>query len=114
MQDCTFCRIIRKEISSKIVYEDEEMIAIEDINPQAPLHFLIVPRKHIATTLDLGEKEKELVGSVFLLASKLAKERGIGETGFRIVHNCNPHGGQTVYHIHFHLLGGRPMRWPPG
>lgn len=114
MNDCLFCKIIAGEMPAKKVYENECLIAIEDINPQSPVHLLIIPKKHISTPFDISEADKELVGSVFLTANKLAEERNIVESGFRVVINCNKGAGQTVFHIHFHLLGGRSMQWPPG
>lgn len=112
--NCLFCRIINKKIPSKIVYEDKHVFAFEDINPQAPVHVLIVPKKHIATVLETTPGDNELIGYLFQIANKIAKDRGIAERGFRLVMNCNPEAGQTVYHIHLHLLAGRPMHWPPG
>jgi histidine triad (HIT) family protein len=111
---CIFCKILAGEIPGKCVYEDEQVAVLEDINPQAPHHYLIVPRKHIRTTLDLTTADDQLVGHVFQVAGKIATERGFAEDGFRIVNNCNEAGGQAVWHIHFHLLGGRDMAWPPG
>ncbi len=112
--DCIFCKIAAKEIPSKIVYEDEQVVAFEDINPQAPVHILIIPRKHISNTLELQEEDKALIGHIFMVASKIAQDRGIAERGFRLVNNCNAEAGQTVFHLHVHLLGGRAMGWPPG
>jgi histidine triad (HIT) family protein len=112
--NCIFCKIIAGDIPAKLVYEDELMVVIEDINPQAPHHFLIVPRKHIRTTLDLTTADNELIGHVFQVAGKVAHDVGFADDGFRVVHNCNEGAGQTVWHIHFHLLGGRDMSWPPG
>lgn len=114
MGDCLFCKIIEKTIPAKIVYEDEQTLAFEDINPQAPVHILVIPKKHIPTILDLEEEDDKRLGHVFKVANKIARDKGIAERGFRLVTNCNPESGQTVYHIHFHLLGGRPMHWPPG
>ncbi|HLA48602.1 MAG: histidine triad nucleotide-binding protein [Nitrospinae bacterium RIFCSPLOWO2_12_39_16] len=114
MGDCIFCKIIKGEIPSKKVYEDKDIFAFEDINPQAPVHILIVPKKHIDKSLDATDQDKELIGSIFMVANKLAKEKGIAESGFRLVVNCNRDSGQDVFHIHFHLLGGRKMKWPPG
>lgn len=114
MSDCIFCKIIKGEIPSKKVYEDKDIFAFEDINPQAPVHVLIVPKKHIEKSLDVTGQDKELIGSIFMVANKLAKEKGIAESGFRLVVNCNRDSGQDVFHIHFHLLGGRKMKWPPG
>jgi histidine triad (HIT) family protein len=111
---CIFCKIIAGEIPGKIVYEDEVLIALEDIDPKAPHHYLIIPRKHIRTTLDLTTADNEMVGHVFQVAGKIAHDMEFAEDGFRIVNNCNEGGGQAVWHIHFHLLGGRDMTWPPG
>jgi len=112
--NCVFCKIVAGEIPGKIVYEDDQLVALEDINPQAPHHYLLVPRKHIRTTLDLTTADNELIGHVFQVAGKLAHDLDFAEDGFRIVNNCNEAAGQTVWHIHFHLLGGRDMSWPPG
>lgn len=114
MSDCLFCGLIRGEVKGKIVHRDEKVIAIQDINPQAPVHLLIMPRKHVATLLEITEEDKDLVGHIFLVANQLAKAHGVAKNGFRVVINCGPQAGQSVYHIHLHLLGGRPMRWPPG
>jgi histidine triad (HIT) family protein len=111
---CLFCKIIAGEIPSKKVYEDDELYAFEDINPQAPLHALILPRQHIATVNDLTAKDDGLVGSMIRRAAALAKERGFDESGYRTVFNCNSHAGQSVFHIHLHVLGGRALSWPPG
>lgn len=112
--NCLFCKIINKKIPSKKVYEDEHIFAFEDINPQAPVHILIIPKKHISTTLDITHEDNELIGHLFQAANKIAKDRGVAERGFRLVLNCNPESGQTIYHIHLHLLAGRVMHWPPG
>ena len=109
-----FTKIINREISADIVYEDEEIIAFNDINPQAPVHVLIVPKKEIATLNDLELGDQEIIGKMFLTAKKLAVKLNIDKTGYRTVFNCNEHGGQTVFHIHLHLLGGRKLVWPPG
>lgn len=114
MTDCIFCKIISGKIPSKIIYEDEKTIAFEDISPQAPVHLLVIPRKHIATTLDLTEEDSALIGHLFQVSKKLAAKKGVAEKGFRLVMNTNPEAGQSVYHIHLHLLGGRLMHWPPG
>ena len=114
MKDCIFCKIIRAEIEAQSVYEDDHLIAINDINPQAPTHILIIPKKHCSTVMDIKEADQSLVGSIFVAAQKIAKEKGLDESGFRIVVNCGAEAGQSVFHIHFHLLGGRTMRWPPG
>ncbi len=112
--DCLFCKIIEKKIPAKIVYEDERVLAFEDIGPQAPVHILVIPKKHIATSLDIEEADNELIGYMYQTANKLAKENGIADSGFRLVMNCHADAGQTVFHIHLHMLGGRPMQWPPG
>jgi histidine triad (HIT) family protein len=112
--DCLFCKIADKKIPAQIVYEDDTVVAFEDINPQAPVHILIIPRKHIPRILDITDDDQKLVGYLFHIASTIAKERGIAEKGFRLVLNCNREAGQTVFHIHLHLVGGRIMHWPPG
>lgn len=114
MTDCLFCRIVSKKIPAKIIYEDERVLAFEDINPQAPVHSLLIPKKHISTTLDIKDETNELIGHLFQTAGKIAKEKGVAESGFRLVVNTNPEAGQTVYHLHIHILGGRHMHWPPG
>lgn len=114
MQDCLFCKILTKEIPAKIIYEDEQVVAFDDIHPQAPQHKLIIPRQHIATLNDMSVLDKALVGHMMFTAQQLAKELGVAEAGYRTVMNCNRGAGQAVYHIHLHLLGGRPLLWPPG
>lgn len=114
MNACLFCKISAKKIPAKIIYEDSEAIAFEDINPQAPVHVLIIPKKHISTTLDITEEDNPLIGHLFRVAGKIAEKRGVAQRGFRLVMNTNPESGQSVYHIHLHLLGGRQMHWPPG
>ncbi len=114
MTDCLFCRMVAGEISPDTVYEDDALLAFRDINPQAPVHILVIPRRHIATLNDLGEEDAALIGSLVTTAARLAKQEGIAETGYRTVLNCNADAGQEVFHIHLHLLGGRPMQWPPG
>lgn len=111
---CVFCKIANNEISSKKVYEDEHILAFHDIAPQAPIHILIIPKRHFSTILEIEENDKELIGHIFLTANNIAKDMGFNEKGFRIVLNCNRDGGQTVFHVHFHLLAGRTMHWPPG
>lgn len=113
-QGCLFCRIVNKQIPGKIIYEDELVVAFEDIQPQAPVHTLIVPKEHLATLLVVGEENKDILTHLILVARNIAKSKGIAETGFRLVINNNPKGGQTIYHLHLHLLGGRQMHWPPG
>jgi histidine triad (HIT) family protein len=114
MADCLFCRIVAGEIPGNFVYTDDTMVAFRDINPQAPLHVLIVPRRHIATLNDLSAADDALVGSLFRCAAALAKQHGYDERGYRTVFNCNREAGQTVFHIHLHLLAGRGLGWPPG
>jgi len=109
-----FTNIINRQIPADIVYEDKEIIAFNDINPQAPVHILIVPKKEIKTLNDLNIDDQEIIGKMFLTAKKLAVKLSIDKTGYRTVFNCNEHGGQTVFHIHLHLLGGRQLVWPPG
>jgi len=111
---CLFCKIARKEIPSKIVYEDEDTVAFEDIKPQAPLHVLIIPRRHIAKISDLTDADALIAGKLSVAAKKVAAARGLDESGYRIVLNCNRDAGQEVFHIHAHLLGGRKFAWPPG
>ncbi len=111
--DCLFCKIINKEIPTDFIYEDEKLVAFKDISPQAPVHILIIPKDHIPSNNDITNENSAIVGHVFVLAKKLAKEYGL-EEGYRIVNNCKEHGGQSVNHIHFHVLGGRQMLWPPG
>ena len=114
MADCLFCKIISKEISSEMLFEDDRIIAIKDINPKAPVHLLIIPKKHFSTVLDIQEEDHELIGSIFSVANHLAIEQEIDRSGFRLVVNCGEGAGQSVFHIHYHLLGGRPLKWPPG
>ena len=112
--DCLFCRMINGEIATDVVFEDDDVFAFNDINPQAPHHVLIVPKKHISTLNDLSENDHSLVGKVTFAAAKIAADIGIAEPGYRTVFNCNADAGQAVFHIHLHLLGGRRMTWPPG
>ena len=114
MSTCLFCRIIGREIPASIVYEDERVLAFNDINPQAPTHVLVIPKRHIETLNDLAETDDGLVGEVVRRAAAIAVEGGIAEHGYRTVFNTNREAGQTVFHIHLHLLGGRGMAWPPG
>lgn len=114
MSNCIFCKILSKEIPSNIIYEDDLCIAFDDINPQAPVHVLIVPREHVPTFNDLGEDKKELIGHLCMVVNKVVEIKKIKGPGYRIVINCNPAGGQMVYHLHVHVLGGRHMSWPPG
>ncbi len=112
--DCLFCKIIKGEIPATKVYEDDEILAFKDVGPQAPVHILVIPKKHISTILDAEPEDNELIGKMFQAANSIAKDKGINKKGFRLVINCNDDGGQAVYHIHLHLLGGRQMTWPPG
>jgi len=114
MSDDLFLKIINREIPADIVFETDEVLAFRDINPQAPTHILIIPKEPIRTINDIQEQHSELVGKLFLVAAELARQEGIAEEGYRAVMNCNRAGGQAVYHIHLHLLGGRQMGWPPG
>ena len=114
MANCLFCKIIAGEIPASKVYEDDRLIAFNDINPQAPMHVLVVPKQHVATLNDLTAADDELVGTMMRTAASIAKERGFDSPGYRTVFNCNAQAGQTVFHIHLHLLGGRAMTWPPG
>ncbi len=111
---CLFCKILAGEIPADIVYESETAIAFRDINPQAPTHVLIIPRKHIARINDIGEDDQSIVGSLFSAAREIATAEGMADEGYRAVMNCNEAAGQTVFHIHLHLLGGRDLHWPPG
>ena len=109
-----FSKIINKEIPAEIVYEDDELLAFNDINPQAPVHILIIPKKEIKTLNDIESEDKEIMGKMMLLAKDLAKENNIDKSGYRTIFNCNDDGGQTVFHIHLQLIGGRPLNWPLG
>lgn len=111
---CIFCKIVHKEIPSKIIYEDDKVLAFHDIAPQAPVHILVIPKKHYSTLLDMEEDDMELIGHIFKVIKKITKQTGVNDRGFRVVMNCNHEAGQTVYHIHFHILAGRQMHWPPG
>ena len=112
--DCLFCKIINGDIPSAKVYEDDKVYAFRDIEPQAPVHILIIPKEHIASANELTEENASIVGHIFAVAAKIAKEEGIADGGYRIVNNCGQDGGQTVGHLHFHMLGGRSLQWPPG
>lgn len=107
--DCLFCKIVNRELPADIVFEDDEVVAFNDISPQAPTHMLIIPKKHVATVNELTDAEIDLPGKLILRAKAIASEKGIAETGYRLIMNCNEQGGQTVYHIHLHLLGGRQL-----
>lgn len=114
MDNCIFCKIVRKEIPAKVVYEDEDLLAFHDINPQAPIHILFIPKKHIESLDSLNDSDAELIGKIHLKIRDIARLHGLDKTGYRVVNNTGKDGGQTVFHIHFHLLGLRPLHWPPG
>ena len=114
MTDCLFCKIARREIPATLVYEDERVAAFQDLNPQAPTHILVIPKRHIPTLNDLSTEDDRLVGELVRRAGAIAAERGLSAGGYRTVFNTNRDAGQTVFHIHLHLLGGRAMAWPPG
>jgi histidine triad (HIT) family protein len=114
MSDCLFCKIAAKTIPAKLVHEDDRSVAFDDINPQAPVHTLVIPRKHVASMSELNEADAGLLGHLLLVGNQVAKQKGIAEGGYRLVVNTGRNGGQTVFHLHLHLLGGRPMHWPPG
>ena len=109
-----FSKIINKEIHADILFENDKILAFRDISPQAPVHFIVIPKKEIRTINDINEEDKSLIGELFIVAKEIAKKEGISEKGYRTIFNCNEHGGQTVYHIHLHVLGGRQLEWPPG
>ena len=109
-----FSKIINKEIHADILFENDKIKAFRDISPQAPVHFLVIPKKEIRTINDINEEDKSLIGELFIVAKEIAKKEGISEKGYRTIFNCNEHGAQTVYHIHLHVLGGRQLEWPPG
>lgn len=111
--DCIFCKIVDGEIPAGKVYEDDLVVAFEDVNPVAPMHVLVVSRKHIPTVSDIGEEDDKVIGRMVRVAAQIAAERGLAEPGYRLVMNCNEDAGQTVFHIHLHVMGGRPMGWPP-
>ncbi len=114
MSECLFCKMITGEITPNTVYENDDVLAFRDINPQAPTHVLVIPKRHIATINDLTPTDEELVGKLYSAAAHVAGEEGIAAEGYRVVMNCNRRSGQTVFHIHLHLIGGRDMGWPPG
>ena len=111
---CIFCSIINGEIPSKKIYEDEKVYAFYDINPEAPVHFLVIPKEHIASANEVNEKNSDVISHIFLVINRIVRELGIDKEGYRVVNNCGKLGGQTVGHIHFHVLGGRKLTWPPG
>ncbi|MGQ9608636.1 MAG: histidine triad nucleotide-binding protein [bacterium] len=112
--DCLFCKISDGKIPAKIVFSDEKAVAFEDINPQAPIHIIIIPRKHISTVLDIKDEDHDLMGYLYKVASQIAVDKKIEEDGFRLVINCNKSAGQEIFHVHIHMLGGREFGWPPG
>jgi histidine triad (HIT) family protein len=114
MAECLFCRIIRRDLPASVVYEDDRLIAFDDINPQGPTHVLVVPKRHIASLNDLSEGDDQIVGQLVRRAAAIADERGVSSGGFRVVFNTNRDAGQSVFHIHLHLIGGRHLSWPPG
>ena len=114
MNECLFCKMVSGVIPCDKVHENEYVLAFRDIDPKAPTHILIIPKKHITTLNEINENDQDLLGELLLTAKKIAKDEGIDTSGYRTVFNCNSDGGQTVFHIHMHLLGGRPMSWPPG
>ncbi len=114
MSECLFCKIVSGAIPAPLVYEDEMVVAFDDINPQAPAHTLVIPRKHVTSIAELQESDVELLGRLMLAGSKIAKLKGIVDGGYRLVVNTGAHGGQSVFHLHLHVLGGRHLAWPPG
>lgn len=114
MEDCLFCRIVDKKIPAELIFEDDLIVAFNDINPQAPVHILIIPKEHFASLNDIPDEKKDLLGHILFRARRIAQNMGIQERGYRIVLNTGKESGQEVFHIHFHLLGGRRMTWPPG
>ena len=114
MSDCLFCKIVNGDIPTELIYEDDDVVAFNDISPQAPTHILIIPKNHIATLNDSDDTDAMVLGKLNRVASALARENGFADDGYRVVINCNDAGGQAVYHIHLHLLAGRQMHWPPG
>ena len=114
MSDCIFCKIAAGEIPADLVYEDDQVVGFRDLNPQAPTHVLLIPRRHIASINELRPEDEAIIGRLYTAAAKVAAQEGFAESGYRTVINCNEDGGQTVFHVHLHLLGGRRMSWPPG
>lgn len=113
-EDCIFCKIIKKQIPCEVVYEDDKVIGFKDISPQAPVHIVIIPKEHFDDLNCIKEDQAQILGHIFIVAKKIAQSLGIAQSGYRVVTNCGEQGGQTVEHIHFHLLGGRMLQWPPG
>ncbi|MDD4170163.1 MAG: histidine triad nucleotide-binding protein [Desulfotomaculaceae bacterium] len=114
MQDCIFCKIINKEIPAEIVYEDENVMVFKDLKPEAPVHLLLIPKKHVPTFFDLQEEDAVIMGQVQLVAGRVIRDLGLADRGFRIISNCGRDAEQLVMHVHYHLLAGRPFNWPPG
>ena len=114
MSDCIFCKIVNNEIPSKKVYEDDKVLAFYDISPEAPVHIVVIPKEHIQSVNELDDNNVYIVSHIFMVIKKIAKELGIAEKGYRVVNNCGEDGGQSVHHLHFHVLGGRSFKWPPG
>ncbi|WP_018862820.1 MULTISPECIES: histidine triad nucleotide-binding protein [unclassified Thioalkalivibrio] len=114
MADCIFCKIVAGDIPAKVVFEDDQVLAFEDLNPQAPTHVLVIPKQHIATLNELSAETAPVIGHMTHVAAQIARDREFAENGYRTVMNCNQDGGQTVYHVHMHVLGGRALSWPPG
>lgn len=114
MSDCLFCKITEKTIPAMIVHEDDQTLAFDDIHPQAPVHTLVIPKRHVASVQDLGEADRPLLAQLLLVCTKVAKDKGLADPGFRLVANTGRDGGQTVFHLHFHVMGGRRLGWPPG
>jgi histidine triad (HIT) family protein len=114
MSECLFCKMVEREITPDVVFENDDVLAFRDISPQAPVHVLVIPKKHIATVNDLTDEDESIVGRMILGAREIAHQEGIADAGYRTVMNCNADGGQAVFHIHLHLLGGRQLGWPPG
>lgn len=114
MSDCLFCGIVDGTIKANVIYQNDRLVAFKDISPKAPVHVLIIPRKHLVSVLDIEADDSALIGEIFQVAGRLAREHGIAESGFRVVVNSGADAGQSVFHLHYHLLGGRQMGWPPG
>ena len=114
MSECLFCKIVARSIPATLVYEDDMVVAFDDINPQAPTHTLVIPRKHVTSIAELQDSDVQLLGRLMLVGNKIAKLKGIADAGYRLVVNTGTHGGQSVFHLHLHVLGGRHMAWPPG
>ena len=113
-ENCPFCKIVLGDVDAKVIFQNEDVIGFQDINPQAPVHVLIIPRRHIASINELEDQDKEIVGKLFLAARDIARQEGFAQPGYRVTMNCNAAAGQTVFHIHLHLIAGRQMTWPPG